>query len=104
MGVQADLQLSQSKNSDTSISLATTSDSLMGFHFNEEGDSTNYGPKAPHHKFPFPSADVLPSRNDRNTGNAYCSNTHLYSMDTLVCARQECLNTDAPVLIQFTTA
>lgn len=76
----------------------------MGFHFKEEGDSTNYGPKLTDYKFFFPSVDVLPSRDGRNMGNAYRSNSQLYSMDALTYARQHSVNADACVLIQFTTA
>lgn len=65
----------------------------MGFHFKVEGDSTNYGANLTDYKFPFPSVDVLPSRDGRNMGNAYCSNSQLYSMDALHKCRCMCANT-----------
>lgn len=75
----------------------------MGFHF-KAGDSTNYGPNLTDYKFPFPLVDVLPSRDGRNMGNTYCSNSQLYSTDALVDARQHGINADAYVLRQFTAA
>lgn len=76
----------------------------MGFHFNKEGDSTNYGPNATHYKLPFPSADALPRRDGRNTGNAYVLTPTSTAWTLWSGQDKRASATDARVLTQFTTA